>query len=292
VIAITLLLAALLTQAPAADPLDVVRRLAAANSNEARFDALTAILEARGVPFAVERFTIDKPLRGENRTEGRNIVASFGSGSEPLVVGAHYDAVRLPDGSLSRGAVDNAGSAAVLVEIAAGLKAQPPTGRVTLVWFDMEELGLIGSARYVEAHASDGIAAMINLDVNAYGDTLLFGASGTAENTTIRMAVLETCATKDLGCVAMPQMPPGDERSFVKAGIPSMSLATLPAIEAHQLWLMINAGNASGLAPGTAPAVMSTLHTAADVADKVDPAAVMRMADFTFSLLQQLVARP
>jgi acetylornithine deacetylase/succinyl-diaminopimelate desuccinylase-like protein len=225
-----------------------VTRLAGQQTNEARFDALTGLLNERKIPFTVERFALDKPVGREPRVEGRNVVASFGEGAEHVIVGAHYDAARLPDGSLSAGAVDNAASSVLLVHLAERLRAQPPRTRITLVWFDMEELGLIGSRRYVQAHASDHLAAMLNLDINAYGDTILFGPSTRAESAQLRRRLLETCAAENVPCVAFPQMPPGDDRSFVQHGTPTLSLATVSAVEAHQVWLMMNAGPGSGLA--------------------------------------------
>jgi Zn-dependent M28 family amino/carboxypeptidase len=33
------------------------------------------------------------------------------------------------------------------------------TTRVRFVWFDMEELGLVGSTKYMQMHATDRIAA-------------------------------------------------------------------------------------------------------------------------------------
>jgi Zn-dependent M28 family amino/carboxypeptidase len=151
----------------------------------------------------------------------------------------------------------------------------------------MEELGLIGSQKYVAAHAGDRISAMVNLDVNAYGDTLLFGSSRGDANLAPRRAVLETCAALDASCVGLVQMPPGDDRSFAKAGIPAVSLAILPALEAHQLWLMMS-GPDSGLAPGKMPAIMTTLHTPADTLDKVDADAMARQATFVTALIRRL----
>jgi Zn-dependent M28 family amino/carboxypeptidase len=282
---------ATLQAAPAVNPMRAaVEQLTTTASNEARFEAMTALLGARKIPFTVERFSIEKAIGREPRTEGRNIVATFGSGGNPIVVGAHYDATRLQDGTLSRGAIDNAGSSVILTQIAESLMAQPPAGRVTLVWFDMEELGLIGSQKYVEAHAGDRISAMVNLDVNGYGDTLLFGSSRGAANAAARKAVLETCAALDASCVGLVQMPPGDDRSFVKAGIPAVSLAILPAVEAHQLWLMMS-GPDSGLAQGKVPAIMTTLHTPADTIDKIDAAAMARQADFVIALVRRLDGR-
>ena len=286
-----LLTVAVMLQAPAADPMRAaVEQLTAAATNEARFDAVTALLKARNIPFTVERFTIEKPIGREPRTEGRNIVVTLGSGPRPLVVGAHYDASRLQDGSLSRGATDNAGSSVILVKIADSLTAQPPAGRVVLVWFDMEELGLIGSQKYVEAHAGDGISTMVNLDVNGYGDTLFFGSSRGTANAGPRKAVLETCAALDASCVGVVQMPPGDDRSFVKAGVPTVSLAMLPALEVHQLSLLLS-GPDGGLAPGTVPAIMKTIHTPGDTIDKIDAAAMARQAEFVTALVRRLDTR-
>jgi acetylornithine deacetylase/succinyl-diaminopimelate desuccinylase-like protein len=82
---------------------DDAGRLAAATSNEGRFDALTALLKARGLTLTVEPFTLEKAVGREPRTEGRNIVVTIGDGAETILIGAHYDAARIPDGTLSRG---------------------------------------------------------------------------------------------------------------------------------------------------------------------------------------------
>lgn len=286
-----LILALQAPPAPAVDTSDLaadVRRLAEAATNEARFDAVVAMLKARNLPFTVEPFSIDKPLGREPRTAGRNIVVTLGQGGEDLVIGAHYDAARLPDGSLSRGAVDNAASSVVLVRLAEALRSPAPSRRVRIVWFDMEELGLIGSARYLEAHAGDPIAAMLNFDINAYGDTVLFGPSTRPDNAAVRRAVVETCAAEGVPCVGLPQMPPGDDRPFVAAGVPAISLARLPAVEAHQVWLLMNAGAESGLAKGTAPPIFRTIHTADDTLEKVREEAMAATLRFAVSLVRKL----
>lgn len=275
--------------APAGGLVDEVRSVTAADTNDARFDAITALLEARGLPFTVEPFTIDKPVGREPRTEGRNIVVTLGQGAGDIVIGAHYDAVRLPDGTLSRGAVDNAASSVLLVRLAESLRAKPLPLRIRIVWFDMEELGLVGSARFVKQHAGERIGAMLNFDVNGYGDTILFGPSERSDNAGLRRALVETCAAEDVPCVGFAQMPPGDDRSFVGAGIPTLSLAILPAAEAHQLWLMMNAGANSGLAQGTMPAVLRTIHTPADTIDKVNGEAIARMLRVAQALVPRVV---
>jgi hypothetical protein len=81
--------------------------------------------------------------------------------------------------------------------------------------------------------------------------------------------MLETCAAEGVNCLRFGGMPPGDDRSFGARKIPSISIAILPATEAHQLWLMLHAKSA-GLAQGFAPSIFSTIHTPNDVPDKLD----------------------
>jgi hypothetical protein len=289
---ITLVLA-LLVQLPAATPTsfaDDVATLAAAKDNDERFGALSGMLKARGIAFAVEPFTIDKPVGAEPRMTGRNIVVTIGDGDDTVVVGAHYDAARLRDASLSRGAVDNAASSVMLVRLAETLLADRPPLRVRIVWFDMEELGLIGSRRYLEAHGSDRVRAMLNFDINAYGDTILFGAPEGGDHAGLRQAMVETCAKEAIDCVRFGRMPPGDDRSFGKAGVATLSIAILPALEVHQLWLLLEGGAKSGLAEGTAPAIMRTIHTPDDTPAKVDDAAIARMHRFAGALVRRVSA--
>jgi Zn-dependent M28 family amino/carboxypeptidase len=270
---------------------DDVRRLSAATTNEARFDALTAMLRGRGLTFTVETFSIDKPIGREPRTEGRNVVVTLGDGPQEVVIGAHYDAARLADGALSRGAVDNAASSVILTRVAEALRSEKLPVRIRIVWFDMEELGLIGSARYVKEHAADRIRAMLNFDINAYGDTIVFGPDGRPENAAVRRALVQTCAAEDVPCVGFAQMPPGDDRSFVKAGVPAVSVGVIPAVDVHQLWLMMNAGPNAGLAQGVVPPIMRTIHTVEDREDKLSEATMERMMRFALSLVRT-VARP
>jgi hypothetical protein len=259
-------------------------RLAASATNEERFDALTALLRARTIAFAVEPFTIPAPVGKEPRTEGRNIVVTLGQGSTAVVVGAHYDAARLQDGTLSKGAVDNAASSVLLVRLAEAMQEETLPFRLRIVWFDMEELGLLGSARYAERHRADNLTAMINFDINAYGDTVLFGP-WRSDNRMLRRAVAEACGVEDVPCMAFEQMPPGDDRSFLAAGIPNVSVAMLPALEAHQLWLML-AGAKAGLAPGTTPAIFRTIHSTGDVPSKVNGQNMAAMLRFAGSLVR------
>ena len=267
---------------------DDARRLSEVATNEARFEALTTLLRSRGLTFAVETFSIDKPIGREPRTEGRNVVVTLGQGAQDVVIGAHYDAARLADGSLSKGAVDNAASSVMLVRVAEALRSESLPVRVRIVWFDMEELGLIGSANYVKQHGADRIKAMLNFDINAYGNTIVFGQTERPENAALRRTFAQTCVSEDIACIGFAQMPPGDDRSFVKAGVPTISVGIIPAIDVHQLWLMMNAGPNSGLAQGVAPPIVRTIHTPDDTPDKLSEETMARMQRFALALVRNV----
>jgi hypothetical protein len=278
----------IVSQAPSPSLIDEVGTLSAASDNDQRFEALTALLRAHHVAFAVEPFTLDRAVGTEPRTRGRNVVASIGEGADEIVVGAHYDAVRLPDGSLGRGAIDNGAACVMLVHVAEALAAERPSSRVKIVWFDMEELGLLGSARYVAAHAIEPIRAMVNFDIAGYGDTLLFSHPPGGENVSLRQGIRQTCADEDVDCVRFPSLPYGDDRSFGLAHVPTLTLALLPATEVHQMWLLMNAGVAGGLVPGTVPPIFRTIHTANDLLSKVDGQSIARVQRLTTALVRLL----
>lgn len=270
-----------------------VRTLAAASNNDARFDALTALLEAHDLPFTVEPFTLDtQPAASPSaaldpRTRGRNVVVSMGSGPETIVVGAHYDAMWINGTTLSQGAVDNGASSVMLVHVAAALKTARLPSRVTFVWFDFEESGLLGSARWLEAHADDRIKAMLNYDINGYGDTVLFGQPPGGADPRLQRAMLETCAGENVDCLRFDSMPPGDDRTFGARRVPTLSIAILPAVEAHQLWLALHA-KGGGLAAGFAPAIFSTIHTSRDTPEKLDGAGIATAGRVAQALIRRV----
>lgn len=288
--------AALLTvllQTPAVPPppapvVPAVTALAAAVDNDGRFEALTALLRGADLSFVVEPFTPDRLVTSNPRPLGRNVVVALGQGERALVVGAHYDASRLAGESRSRGAVDNAASAVLLVHAAQALSRERLRMRVVFVWFDMEEAGLLGSQRYVAAHSADLPALMLNFDINAYGDTMLYAPTASAASQPLRAAIEHTCTDLGIDCVRFAQLPSSDDCPFTRAGVPTASFATLPAPEAHHLWLTLNAGRGSPLAPGTPPPIMGTIHSTLDTVDKVDPATVARGAEFAAALIRRL----
>ena len=100
----------------AAQDLDLRAQVAAfvQPSNEARTAVVVAQLRAAGFEPTVETFTGGNGRTGE--MEGRNVVVTIGDGPREILLTAHYDAVKLRDGTMSHGVVDNAASVVGVIE--------------------------------------------------------------------------------------------------------------------------------------------------------------------------------
>ncbi len=95
----------------------------------------------------------------------RNVIAETPGGSAERVVmaGAHLDSV-----SEGPGINDNGSGVATLLEMAEAVGPTPPGARVRLAFWGAEELGLIGSRRYVrslDAAERRRIASYLNFDM-------------------------------------------------------------------------------------------------------------------------------
>jgi hypothetical protein len=101
--------------------------------------------------------------------------------------------------------------------------------------------------------------------------------------------MLETCAAEAVDCVRFDGMPPGDDRPFGQRKIPTLSVAILPAVEVHQVWLLLHAKGA-GLAQGFAPPIFSTIHTAADTPERLDGQAMVKALHLSSALVQRVAA--
>lgn len=109
---------------------------------------------------------------GEAAPTWNNIVVEIpgqGLAHEMIIVGAHFDAV-----PTSPGADDNGSGTAGLMEIARVLHGRPMKRTVRLIFFNGEEVGLVGSLRYVAEHLPVGrrdhprLIGMISLEMLGY----------------------------------------------------------------------------------------------------------------------------
>ena len=140
-------------------------------TNEARTQVVVEQVRAAGFEPVVETFAGGNRQTGE--MEGRNVVFTLGEGEREILLTAHYDAVRLRDGSMSQGVVDNAASVVGVIEAAKRLRDADLDHRVRVILFDQEELGLIGARKWIEAHGlAEGFVPQVFRLIHSAEDTM------------------------------------------------------------------------------------------------------------------------
>jgi len=257
-------------------------------TNAARFEALQKLVAERGLKAEVHEFP-GSPQSGG--VPGRNLVITIGDGPKDIVLGAHFDAEKLQDGQLVEGVVDNGASVVALVRAAEALSARTNRHRIVVVFFDQEELGLLGSKAWLKSVDTKRIAAALNFDVVGYGDTVIYGGLKDDAANNVRSAMLGVCARKLRDCMRFPAYPPSDDLSFAAAGVPVVSIGVQPAADAHQMWLLMNRGKQSGLAEGVMPRVFTLIHTPADKMSAIEPSAVELAFEMAVDLVIELDER-
>lgn len=107
---------------------------------------------------------------------GKNIVAEIKAekplyNPEYIVIGAHYDHLGIRNNKVYNGADDNASGSAMLLQLARLLNANSDkiNRHIILIWFDAEEMGLLGSDHFAYnpmfVDKLSDIKLMINLDM-------------------------------------------------------------------------------------------------------------------------------
>jgi len=272
---------------PSATPQQLLTHVAAfaQSTHDARFETLKSQLNAAGLAYNVEEFP------GRRATPGRNVIVRTGpSSGKQILLTAHYDALEMQGGKLVDGVVDNAGSVVAMIEATRRVNGRTKHG-VTLFLTDQEELGLLGARAFITAHGVDNLAAVINADINANGDTLMHGLNNGAQSAFITKAVRELCAELRRSCLDFPEYPPSDDRAFSAAGAPTVSLGHQPKAEAEKLRAFMLNPPTSAPDPATIPEVLALIHTPNDKIDRVEPATLALAADFFTTLVLKLDSR-
>ena len=212
---------------------------------------------------------------------GYNVIAVL-PGSDPVlrvqsvIVGAHYDHLGLggfsaldPDsiGLVHNGADDNASGAAALLHVARRLRGDPPARTVVFIAFGGEELGLLGSSSYVRnpVYPLTQAFAMVNMDMIGRlrnNRLIVFGAE-TATELPALLDSLNWYAGFDLKASG-DGYGPSDHASFYAAGLPVVHVFT----DLHEDY-----------------------HRASDDIHKISQDGLLRVADFTATIVEALANR-
>ncbi|MCX7652042.1 MAG: M28 family peptidase [Bacteroidia bacterium] len=169
-------------------------------------------------------------LHGEMyQTVGWNVSARLqGRQSDSAwVVGAHYDHLGRVEGVTFWGANDNASGVAVLLSLAARLKAsqQSLPYDVWFVAFGAEELGLIGSQFWVEhpPYPLGRLRGMLNFDLMGFGEKGV-AAVGALDSPLFWAKVDEVrqALSLDIPLLLRPTAPNSDHYPFHEKGVPAI----------------------------------------------------------------------
>lgn len=192
------------------------------------FVARSAAAAHAGLPYELPTQNVVAVLRGSDPSLA----------GEYVVLGAHFDHLGRsgssaldPDSTeaVRNGADDNASGTAAVMELARLLSRHPPRRSVIFVTFSGEELGLLGSQRFVERPPvpADRIVAMLNFDMvgRLRNDrVIVYGV----ETATEMRALVDTAATatglqvRGVG----DGFGPSDHSSFYAHGIPVLHFFT------------------------------------------------------------------
>jgi hypothetical protein len=195
---------------------------------------------------------------------------------EYVVIGAHFDHLgRSPRFAMDpnardeirNGADDNASGSAAILALARRFAAHPAKRSIVVVHFSAEELGLIGSARFVEDSPVPvaKMAAMVNFDMvgRMRDDKLIVYGVGTAAE---MRALVDSSNTAGLKLAPVPDgTGPSDHSSFYLKDMPVLHFFT----DTHEDY-----------------------HRATDDAEKVNVAGTVKVVDIAERVIRRIADRP
>ncbi len=201
------------------------------------------------IPYVVEIPATSKDV------DDANIVVKLGDQGPTRVFVAHYDTVHE-----SPGAIDNAASVAILLEIAKRLKEQPPKNhRVEILFSAAEEVGLVGARHHAQKNAPPELA--VSLDMVGYrGRINLNGAGkliGLARSRWIKQRAIESQVAVNFAIPQrslsklLPMAERSDHGAFSERDVPAFHLySEEPYLAYHSQWDTPDKVDLNGLESG------------------------------------------
>lgn len=177
---------------------------------------------------------------------GHNVAAVLPAGPSPaegaVVLVAHYDHVGFgePAGvdSIWNGFADNAAGAAVVLEAARALAAEPPDRTVVFLLTTGEEQGLLGAEHFVRQPPATlpGMRAVVNIDGGFPPADIREWTIAAPAGTALRTRAVTALEQTGWDVVSRPVISDSDHWAFHRAGIPALFLypgRQAPGIRAH-----------------------------------------------------------
>lgn len=165
-------------------------------------------------------------IEDEGTAKSHNVVAEIKGTELPeevVVFTAHYDSV-----PFSKGIYDNATGSTTIMQMLAHYVKNPPKRTLRFVWCGSEEVGLLGSKAYVEAHKEEiSKTYKLNINVDMTGVTIGFDLACV----TGPQSLVDNIAYygKEIGFAIKTRQGvySSDSSPFADVGIPAISFARL-----------------------------------------------------------------
>lgn len=171
--------------------------------------------------------TLDADTRVDRKVSFNVLAETKGGNPDNVImVGAHLDSV-----AEGPGINDNGSGSAGILTVALKLKDAPVVNKIRFAWFSAEELGLIGSTKYVASLSQaekDKIALMVNVDmigspnymIGVYdGDGSRFGTKGPEGSAALEALFHSFYGTQNVKSVETELSGRSDYAAFSAAGI-------------------------------------------------------------------------
>jgi hypothetical protein len=197
--------------------------------------------------------------------------------NEYVVIGAHFDHLgmgglgsgsRVPDTvAVHYGADDNASGVGMMLELAEKLAASPKSHKrsIVIIAFTGEEMGLLGSKRFVDHSDIDlnKVNAMVNLDmVGRLNENSLVSIGGVGTADQFRKIITSSCDTTVLKLnLSEEGYGPSDHSSFYGKNIPVLFVSSGAHLD---------------------------YHTPADSWDKINYTGMVKISDMSFRIISEL----
>ena len=164
-------------------------------------------------------------VQEEKKVNSHNVVAEIRGSSKPneiIVFTAHYDSVKF-----STGAYDNGTGSTTILEALAYFNEFRPNRTLKFVWCGSEEMGLLGSKAYTEAHKDELEAYKICINVDMTG--VVIGRDIACCTTKASFADYISYLGKEVGFNISTRQGvySSDSTPFADKGVPAISFARL-----------------------------------------------------------------
>ena len=165
-------------------------------------------------------------IEDEVKGTSRNVIAEIKGTEHPeeiIAFTAHYDSV-----PFSKGIYDNATGSTTIMQLLAYYVKNPPKRTLRFIWCGSEEIGLLGSKAYVDAHKEEiKKTYKLNINVDMTGVTIGYdiacvtGPQSLVDNINYY--------AKEIGFAIKPRMGvySSDSSPFADVGVPAISFARL-----------------------------------------------------------------